>query len=138
MCISARFRDFVIGGAFLLGFVATAPGQDAFTPDQARPTEPSIKITECVVFSVRDHSIQQDCTAVAAKLCDGLHKCELPIGLSLTGGRDIDPVGTPSTRRMTKAVNVVYQCGGSSQKRGPNLQDENATLTLRCSSGGVR
>ena len=103
---------------------------DAFV--QGQKSNASIKVTACVVSSVRDKSIHQDCTSKASKLCDGTQYCELPIGVNLTDGRDIDPVGVPMVRRLGKVVDVEFQCGKTTEKRGPNPQNNNATLILSC------
>jgi len=115
--------------AQILG-VSSVRAQDAFV--QGQSTGLYIKVTSCVVSSVRDKSIQQDCTANASKFCDGVPRCELPIGLNLTDGRDIDPVGVPTVRRLGKVVVVEFQCGKTTERRGPNPQNNNATLILAC------
>jgi hypothetical protein len=114
----------------LLVDVSLVKAQDAFV--QSQSTSQTIKVTSCVVSSVRDKSIQQDCTSKASKACDGTPSCELPIGLNLTDGKDIDPVGVPMARRLGKVVVVQCQCGKTIEKRGPNPQNNNATLVLAC------
>jgi hypothetical protein len=89
MSPGARFALLLVVG--LLVGVASVRAQDAFV--QGQKSNASIKVTACVVSSVRDKSIHQDCTSKASKLCDGTQYCELPIGVNLTDGRDIDPVG---------------------------------------------
>lgn len=128
MSISAKLMLLVIIGP-LVG-VASVRAQDAFV--QGLKTSGSIKVTSCVVSSVRDKSIHHDCTSKAATLCNGSQYCELPIGLNLTDGRDIDPVGVPMVRRLGKNVDVEFQCGKTTEKRGPNPQNNNATLILSC------
>lgn len=128
MSISVKLVPLAVIG--LLVGVASVRAQDAFV--QGLKTNDSIKVTSCVVFSVRDNSIRQDCTSKASTLCDGSQYCELPIGLNLTDGRDIDPVGVPMVRRLGKNVDVEFQCGKTTEKRGPNPQNNNATLILSC------
>ena len=128
MSISARLT-LLLGTALLVG-VASVRAQDAFV--QGQKSSDSIKITSCVVSSVRDKSIHQDCTSTASKLCNGSQYCELPIGFNLTEGRDIDPVGVPMVRRLGKVVDVEFQCGKATERRGPNPQNNNATLILSC------
>ena len=115
--------------AALLVNVGSIHAQDAFVQEKSSGI---IKVTACTVASVRDKSIHQDCTGTASKVCDGNQRCELPIGLNLTDGKDIDPVGLPMTRRLGKVVIVEFQCGKTTQKRGPNPQNNNATLILAC------
>jgi hypothetical protein len=128
MSISAKLTFSLFLG--LLAGIASVSAQDAFVlgPKNAPP----IKISSCVVYSLRDKSIRQDCTTKAASVCDGSHWCELPIGFNLTDGKDIDPVGVPMVRRLGKVVNVEFRCGASLEKRGPNPQNNNATLILSC------
>ena len=121
--LAPAFAALVVG-------VATVQAQDAFV--QGPETTETVKITSCVVASVRDKTIHHDCTSEAAKVCDRTSRCELPIGLNLTEGRDIDPVGAPMVRRLSKVVIVEFKCGKSAEKRGPNPQDDNATLILAC------
>jgi hypothetical protein len=128
MANSAKIKLLVIAG--LLVSVASVRAQDAFV--QGPKTSLVIKVTSCVVFSVRDKSIRHDCTSKASSLCDGSQYCELPIGFNLTDGRDIDPVGVPMVRRLGKNVDVEFQCGKTTEKRGPNPQNNNATLILSC------
>ena len=128
MSISAKLMLLVIIG--LLVGVASVRAQDAFV--QGLKSSGSIKVTSCVVSSVRDKSIHQDCTSKASSVCDGSQYCELPIGFNLTDGRDIDPVGVPMVRRLGKVVDVKFQCGKTTETRGPNPQNNNATLILSC------
>jgi len=117
----------------LLGFsvnISPATAQDAFV--QGLKTPNSIQVTACVVYSVRDTSIQHSCMSKASTLCNGKQYCELPIGFNLTDGEDIDPVGVPMERRLGKNVDVEFQCGKITEKRGPNPQNNNATLILSC------
>ena len=108
----------------------SAGAQDAFV--QGSKATSNIKITSCMVSSVRDKSIQHDCTGIAASQCNGKDNCELPIGFNLTDGKDIDPVGVPMVRRLGKLVDIEYLCGDHKEKRGPNPQNNNATLSLAC------
>jgi len=128
--MSIRGRFMVSGLAALMAGVCSVRGQDAFV--QGQSTNEHIKVTSCIVSSVRDKSIQQDCTSEASKACDGMPRCELPIGLNLTDGKDIDPVGVPMARRLGKVVIVEFACGKAIEKRGPNPQNNNATLILAC------
>jgi hypothetical protein len=128
MSIRGSFGSSVV--AVLLTGVCSVRAQDAFV--QGQGTSENIKVTACMVSSVRDKSIHQDCTNEASKSCNGKPRCELPIGLNLTEGKDIDPVGVPSVRRLGKMVTVQFQCGKAIEKRGPNPQNDNATLILAC------
>jgi len=116
--------------ALLLGVTSAQAQVDAFVQNQGPAIK--IKVTSCVVSSVRDKAIRRDCTKSVSKLCDNTTRCELPIGLNLTDGEDIDPVGVPMVRRLGKVVTVVFQCGSTTEKRGPNLQNNNAALILAC------
>lgn len=128
MSLATRFTLSALT-ALLVG-VAAVQAQDAFVQNHG-PTL-NIKVTSCVVSSVRDKWIHHDCTGEASKSCDGTPRCELPIGLNLTDGRDIDPVGVPMVRRLGKVVTVEFQCGDTTERRGPNPQNDNATLLLAC------
>lgn len=128
MSISAKFLPSTF--AALAVAVASVHAQDAFV--QGPASNDTLKISSCIVASVRDKTIHQDCTSEAAKVCDGTARCELPIGLNLTDGKDIDPVGAPMVRRLGKVVIVEFKCGKSAERRGPNPQDDNATLVLAC------
>ena len=86
-----------------------------------------IDITACSVYSDRDKSLRQDCVDEARKLCAGQYFCELPIGLNLTGGRDLD--GNENTWEL---VRVDYSCAGKPHINGPHHQNDHATMTLSC------
>jgi len=128
--MSVKTRLLLSAVMMLLVDVSLVKAQDAFV--QGQSTDQKIKVTSCVVSSVRDKSIQQDCTSTASKACDGMPWCELPIGLNLTDGKDIDPVGLPMTRRLGKVVIIQFECGKTAERRGPNPQNNNATLILAC------
>ena len=86
-----------------------------------------LEITSCKVFSERDEKLVQDCAAVARKSCPGPGTCELPIGMNLTGGKDID--ANPETWELVK---VEFSCKGIAHLNGPHYQNDHATMTLAC------
>jgi hypothetical protein len=85
----------------------------------------TIDVRECVVYSVQNPAQRFDCLDRARELCDGKPLCELPIGLALSGGRDIDP-------KAAKKVKVLLSCGAHPFVQGPHDQDEHATMILLC------
>lgn len=114
---------FLIAGALsvmLLGTRTNAAGSEG-----AKSQPQTINITHCVVYSERNKQLVSDCTAVARHACDGTAHCELPIGLSLTAGKDIDP-------KAWKKVRVDYTCGGRAEINGPHYQDDHASMVLGC------
>jgi hypothetical protein len=91
-----------------------------------------IEITSCVVYSVRHSAIKYDCIAEARSAlgtCDEPQSCEIPIGLNLTGGKDLDP----DSGFLGKQVKLVYRCAGYAMQSGPYQQDDHASLVLDCS-----
>ena len=112
-----------VGTSILLTVLSTGPASAQFEGGAASGTR--IRISACSVYSTRDESRKVDCTAVAAKACDGQAICDLPIGVNLTDGRDIDS-------RSFKKAKVTYVCGQLVRTRGPYPQNDNATLTLTC------
>lgn len=129
MSVNAVAKSTLLAASILFCVVVRA--QDAFVRKSDKP-DVLIKVATCSVSSVRDKSIRFDCTPKAAEACDGKAKCELPIGVNLTDGRDIDPVGPLSVRRLGKVVAVTYKCGSTTARRGPYHQSDNATLLLDC------
>ncbi len=90
-----------------------------------QPAAGSIDVRECAVYSAQDPAKRFDCLDRARELCNGKPLCELPIGLALSGGRDIDP-------RSGKKVKIRLSCGQRVFVQGPHDQDEHATMILVC------
>ena len=91
-----------------------------------------IQITSCVVVSVKSSSNKYDCIEEAKKAlgtCSEPMSCEIPIGLNLTSGRDIEPSGG----FLSKMVTIMYMCGSAPMQGGPYQQDDHASLVLDCS-----
>lgn len=87
-----------------------------------------ISVTECTVSS--DTTTNKfDCTAIARRTCHDVPKCELPIGYTLTGARDID-----GNERTWEKVVVTYRCGAKELVRGPHDQNPHAAMVLSCSA----
>jgi hypothetical protein len=86
-----------------------------------------LEITSCTVFSELDKNITHDCVNEARKSCAGPGTCELPIGLNLTQGKDLD--GNPDTWEL---VRVEFKCKGIAHINGPHYQNDHATMTLAC------
>jgi hypothetical protein len=86
-----------------------------------------LQITQCAVYSELDKSVQSDCADEARKVCAGLESCELPIGMNLTDGTDID-----NNSKSWELVKVEYSCGGKTRINGPHYQNDHATMTLSC------
>ena len=109
-----------------LGWVATIQAQ--YSGQQA-PQQTGLSITGCSVFSDRDKNLRHDCTAKAKSLCSSAapNRCELPIGLALTDGRDLD--GDPNT---WEKVVVRYRCGTADRVNGPHDQNDHASMVLEC------
>ena len=101
--------------------MATVPAAHADT------TTKGIQITQCTVYSERDKSIRYDCTEPAAKACSGLNFCELPIGMNLTDGKDLD-----NNKKTWELVKVDYSCSGKPSYNGPHYQNDHATMSLSC------
>lgn len=100
------------------GFLAHAAGV-------VPPPGSGIAVMACSVYSERDHSDSHDCTSAARAQCDGQPNCELPIGLSLSGGKDID-------EDSEKKVKIRYRCGEQERMQGPHYQNDHAAMILRC------
>lgn len=94
---------------------------------QADPATTGIHITLCSVYSEQAYALQSDCTDQAAHLCSGLDFCELPIGLNLTDGKDID-----NNEASWELVRVEYACAGKPRFNGPHYQNDHATMSLFC------
>ena len=91
-----------------------------------------VQITSCVVVSTRSPEKTYDCTTEARKaadVCKPTDECEIPIGLNLTSGKDVDP----GSGFLGKRVTITYTCGGGRQQGGPYHQDDHATLVMDCS-----
>jgi hypothetical protein len=101
---------------------------------QAAPQQPVravvIEIVECVVYPEDQPTRSVDCAAKARTVCNGATQCELPIGLALTDGRQID-----SNARTWKKVRVRYRCDKAEHVNGPHTQDDHATMLLACAGG---
>lgn len=100
-------------------------------PQQQRTPAPvarGMKITACTVISTKDASKTLDCSAEAARLCNGKEQCEIQIGYNLSAGQDIDP----SAGVIGKMVTILYACGAVSRQRGPYPQSDHASLILEC------
>ena len=78
---------FGILGVVMLGGAFELRAQPA---PQGAPPSPVIEIVECVVYPEGAPSRTVDCAAKARAVCNGTAMCELPIGLSLTAGQQID------------------------------------------------
>ena len=100
----------------------------AFSPViDAAEAAPGLEITSCTVFSEQDESLAHDCASEARKLCPGPGTCELPIGLNLTEGKDLD--NNPDTWEL---VRVEFSCRDVARINGPHYQNDHATMTLAC------
>jgi hypothetical protein len=91
----------------------------------AQTTAGAIEVRECVVYSVQEPANRVDCLNRAREICNGKPLCELPIGLALSNGRDIDP-------RSGKKVKVRLSCGPHVFVQGPHDQDDHAMMILLC------
>ena len=96
-------------------------------PSFAEGAFPIVEITRCAVWSEQQEGMRHDCSEEARKICSGRAFCELPIGLNLTGGRDLD--SDPDTWEL---VRVDYSCAGKAHINGPHHQNDHATMTLSC------
>ncbi len=114
----------------VLAFAATdARAQLVPGPGKAQAA-PSISIKSCEVVARRDATKKKDCAEVAARLCGPAGFCELPIGMMLTDGNDLDPGNI-------KLVRVSYMCGERPGRTvGPYDQNDHATITLTCKAPG--
>ncbi|MEP7246650.1 MAG: hypothetical protein ABI885_23630 [Gammaproteobacteria bacterium] len=94
---------------------------------QAAPAR--LEIVECLVFSETDQTKRFDCTVKARELCASgpARRCALPIGLVLSGGRDLD-----GNRDTWEKVRVNYRCGKVVHTNGPHHQNDHATMLLAC------
>lgn len=107
---------------------AQVPGQ-AISDGSAKA---SLEIKSCVVFSVKSPGKTYDCireAKQAAESCKQMEHCEIPIGLNLTSGKDIDP----GSGFLGKQVKIIYVCGGGPTQGGPYQQDDHASLVIDCS-----
>lgn len=91
----------------------------------AQATVGAIDLRECVIYSAKEPAKRFDCLDRAREICNGKSLCELPIGLALSDGRDIDP-------RSGKKVRIRLRCGRRALVQGPHDQDEHATMILAC------
>lgn len=107
-----------------LPILIIAVGPTAFA-EEAPPV--AIEITGCAVWSELRGGIRHDCMDEARTICEGKGFCELPIGLNLTAGRDLD--NDPDTWEL---VRVDYRCGAKALINGPHHQNDHATMTLAC------
>jgi hypothetical protein len=93
-----------------------------------RAAPAKLEITECLVYSPTDETRRHDCTAKARELCSGgTGSCELPIGLVLSDGRDLD--GNSAT---WEKVRVTFRCGQIKRVNGPHDQNDHASALLAC------
>jgi len=86
-----------------------------------------LEISSCAVFSEHNEKLVHDCLTEARKSCPGPGTCELPIGMNLTAGKDID--ANPETWELVK---VTFTCKGIAHLNGPHYQNDHATMTLAC------
>lgn len=93
----------------------------------AQEAPQGLEITSCTVFFEQDKNLTHDCGGEARKICAGPGTCELPIGLNLTQGKDLD--GNPDTWEL---VTVKFSCRGTARMNGPHYQNDHATMTLAC------
>lgn len=94
-------------------------------------TAARIRLISCVVTSARDAGPRYDCMSEARSelaACNNATFCEIPIGVNLTNGKDIDP----GTGFLGKRVTIAYSCGTYSMQGGPYEQDDHATVVLDC------
>lgn len=113
--------------AVVTALVAAAIADDLGA--QQPPAEGGLEITECLVYSETDDAKRHDCTTKARELCKSIGRgnCELPIGLVLTGGNDID-----GNRDTWEKVRVRFRCGRVERVNGPHHQNDHATMILAC------
>lgn len=119
------------GGLWAVGAVAVYFWA-ASVHSQASQNAPTLQVTQCTVYSEHDLSRTFDCTVKAREVCgkSPVPHCELPIGLSLSGGRDID--GNQGT---WEKVRVRYKCGSAERINGPHHQNDHASMVLSCFGG---
>jgi hypothetical protein len=118
---------FGILGAAMLGGTFGLRAQSAPQPPSQAPV---IEIVDCVVYPEGEPSRTVDCAAKARPVCNGAASCELPIGLALTDGQQID-----HDARTWKKVRVRYRCEKVEHINGPHNQDDHATMLLGCRGG---
>ena len=97
----------------------------SYAADPAVPSPTGVAVTDCAVYSETDPARRYDCTQAARERCNGQDSCELPIGRSLSGGKDIDEASE-------KKVKLLYNCGGQERMQGPHYQNDHASMILRC------
>ncbi|HLY55936.1 MAG TPA: hypothetical protein VKS60_10295 [Stellaceae bacterium] len=97
--------------AVALGWAAAAGAADT----------PLIHVDACRVYAEANPKTAVDCTAAAAKLCDGQPACEVPIGRNLA-----------AQAREDAKVDLAYSCGKAHGEAGPNDLDDHAAVTLAC------
>jgi hypothetical protein len=105
------------------------PAANAPAQQRGGASPPVVRIVACVVYPEGDPKQRVDCTQQANATCGGRPVCELPIGLALTGGRELGDAHT------WKKVRVRYRCGDVEKVDGPHNQSEHATMLLRCIGG---
>lgn len=127
-----RIKKMKSGGLLVLGTAAALWTVMAHSQYGGEQGAAGLQITECSVYSEAEPSRSFDCTAKVQELCGQAQsqQCELPIGLSLTGGRDID--GDNGT---WEKVRVRYKCGGAERINGPHHQNDHASIILSCFGG---
>ena len=122
-------RKFSSIGFGILGVVMLGGASDLYAQSAppSPPPGPVIEIVECVVYPEGAPSKTVDCAAKARAACNGVARCELPIGLSLTDGEQIDH--DPKT---WKKVRLRYRCEKVEHINGPHNQDDHATMLIGC------
>ena len=122
-----------IGGKMLMAlFMSLLLFQAGARAQEVAGGKVDIKITSCVVYAVKQAGVSQDCTAQARQAlgtCSEAQACEIPIGLNLTSGKDLDP----GSGFLGKQVKITYTCGTEKMQGGPYQQDDHASLVLDCS-----
>jgi hypothetical protein len=120
-----------IPGLLSLAAAISLRAEEPSAPAQARPASapPVVQIVECMVYPEGAPQQKVDCTQRANAVCAGHSVCELPIGLDLTGGRQLGEA------RTWKKVRVRYRCGELDKVNGPHNQSDHATMLLGCVGG---
>lgn len=114
--------------AIAIACLLSAPAHAQQPAPPAPPVAALIEILDCVVYSAADKTKRHDCTAKARELCRGAAGiCELPIGLALTAGRDLD-----GDRKTWEKVRINFRCGQTQRVHGPHDQNDHATALLEC------
>ncbi len=93
----------------------------------AQPPAVSVKVERCAVYTEQDQDRTFDCTDIARQACPEESVCELPIGMNLTRGQDLD-----ANEKTWELVKVEYSCGAKFKFNGPHYQNNHATMTLSC------